>query len=378
MKKVTNNILKGMASRFSATVMLLAMGCIAAFAQGTNKLYIEDFDIAPGETKTLDIILDNEDPVSSLQFDILFPEGLTYVEGSLEKVPERITRSSHSIMAVKQGDGEGAYRMGVLSTSSTKANSAVKGNSGALLRLKVTADYNYKGSFIQMWDIIGSNGTVSPAVRLDMNVEDEGCCWVNAGVHVGDLTNNSTEVSVRPLTLETVEFSLTNIIDIVGLEAVVTLPEGVNLALDADNEFFSYSDRLSSNVIATPNPIPGEKNKYKIVISSLTSDKFYGNEGTLFGLNIKANKNFKSGDLVVTDVKVSSVSGVSYDLDNELTVKVTCVTDPSGDGEWTSVDISLVTEAVLNGSEDPLYDVDGDGTVSSVDITVATSKVLGE
>ena len=182
MKKVTNNILKGMASRFSATVMLLAMGCIAAFAQGNNRLYIEDFDLAPGETKTLDIILENEDPVSSLQFDIYFPDGLTYVEGSLERNTSRLTRTSHSILAVKQGNGEGVYRMGILSTSSETANSAVKGNNGTLLKIKVTADNDYNGSFIYMDEIYGSNGTVSPSVRLDMP-----SLKVKANVHVGDL-----------------------------------------------------------------------------------------------------------------------------------------------------------------------------------------------
>ena len=58
-------------------IVLLAMGCITAFAQvveSNNKVYIKDFTIAPGEEKTLEIILDNRDaPVSSLQFDISFP-----------------------------------------------------------------------------------------------------------------------------------------------------------------------------------------------------------------------------------------------------------------------------------------------------------------
>ena len=236
MKKVTNNILKGMASRFSATVMLLAMGCIAAFAQG-NKLYIEDFDIAPGETKTLDIILENEDPVSSLQFDITFPTGLSYVEGSLEKVTSRITRTSHSILAVKQE--ESVYRMVVLSTSSEMANSAVKLKEGALLRIQVKAAIDYKGSSIKITNIIGSNGTVSPSVRLNMDA-----CKVNAGVRVGDLKNEQTDVVVRPLEFATVDFALDNIIDIVGLPTVVTLPEGINLAEDKDGEHITYSNRL--------------------------------------------------------------------------------------------------------------------------------------
>ena len=370
MKKVTNNILKGMASRFSATVMLLAVGCIAAFAQGNNKLYIEDFDIAPGETKTLDIILENEDPVSSLQFDITFPTGLSYVENSLERVTSRITRTSHSIVDAKQK--ESVYRMGILSTSSEMANSAVKFNEGALLRIKVKADIDYKGSSIKITDIIGSNGTVSDPVRLDMDD-----CVVNANVHVGDLKNELTEVVVHPLEFATVDFALDNIIDIVGLQAVVTLPEGINLAEDKDGEYITYSNRLSGNVVASISLLPGETNKYQLLISSLTSDKFVGSEGTLFGLNIMANRSFKSGDIKVSDIKVSSVYGVSYDLSNELSVSVASVDDATGDGVWTSADITAVANAVLLGTQESVYDANNDGKVSSADITVAASKVLG-
>ena len=376
MKKVTNNILEGMASRFSATVMLLAVGCIAAFAQGNNKLYIEDFDIAPGETKTLDIILENEDPVSSLQFDITFPTGLSYVEHSLERVTSRITRTSHSIVAAKQPtdeQGKSVYCMGILSTSSEMANSAVKLNEGALLRIKVKADIDYKGSSINITDIIGSNGTVSPSVRLDMDA-----CEVNAGVHVGDLKNEQTDVVVRPLQFATVDFALDNIIDIVGLQAVVTLPEGINLAEDKDGEYITYSDRLSGNVVASISLLPGETNKYQLLISSLTSDKFEGSEGTLFGLNIMANKSFKSGDIKVSDIKVSSVYGVSYDLSNELSVSVASVDDPSGDGAWNINDVYQILDIYMSGVEDMNSDVNGDGVIDINDIYAAISKYMGE
>ena len=370
MKKVTNNILKGMASRFSATVMLLAMGCIAAFAQG-NKLYIEDFDIAPGETKILDIILENEDPVSSLQFDITFPTGLSYVEESLERVTSRITRTSHSIVAAKQG--ENVYRMGILSTSSEMANSAVKLKEGALLRIKVKAAIDYKGSSIKITQIIGSNGTVSDPVRLDMDD-----CVVNANVHVGDLKNEQTDVVVRPLEFATVDFALDNIIDIVGLQAVVTLPEGINLAEDKYGEYITYSNRLSGNVVASISLLPGETNKYQLLISSLTSDKFEGSEGTLFGLNIMANNSFKSGDIKVSDIKVSSVYGVSYDLSNELSVSVASVDDPSGDGAWNINDVYQILDIYMSGVEDMNSDVNGDGVIDINDIYAAISKYMGE
>ena len=375
MKKVTNNILKGMASRFSATVMLLAMGCIAAFAQGTNKLYIEDFDIAPGETKTLDIILDNEDPVSSLQFDILFPKGLTYVEGSLEKVTSRITRSSHSIMAVSQpSDNDNAqYRMGFISTSSAMSNSSVKGNEGALLRIQVKADYNYTGSYILMSRIIGSNGTVSPSVRLDM--ED---CNVTAGVHVGDLNVDYDQIIVRPLDMAQLAVNFDNVIDVVGMQFNVTLPEGVNFVEDEQGEFITYSDRLSGNVTASVAPNPEVKNQYTVIISSLTSDVFEGETGTLFALNLAGNKNFTTGNVVISDVIVSSKWGIAYPLDSKVEVEFTCVSDPTGDGEWDVNDLSVIAEAILTGVQDAAFDINGDGEVNVHDYSATVGKIFGE
>ena len=375
MKKVTNNILKGMASRFSATVMLLAMGCIAAFAQGTNKLYIEDFDIAPGETKTLDIILDNEDPVSSLQFDIRFPKGLTYVEGSLEKVTSRITRSSHSIMAVSQpSDNDNAqYRMGFISTSSAMSNSSVKGNEGALLRIQVKADYNYTGSYIWMSRIIGSNGTVSPSVRLDM--ED---CNVTAGVHVGDLNVDYDQIIVRPLDMAQLAVNFDNVIDVVGMQFNVTLPEGVNFVEDEQGEFITYSDRLSGNVTASVAPNPEVKNQYTVIISSLTSDVFEGETGTLFALNLAGNKNFTTGNVVISDVIVSSKWGIAYPLDSKVEVEFTCVSDPTGDGEWDVNDLSVIAEAILTGVQDAAFDINGDGEVNVHDYSATVGKIFGE
>ena len=375
MKKVTNNILKGMASRFSATVMLLAMGCIAAFAQGNNKLYIEDFDIAPGETKTLDIILDNEDPVSSLQFDIRFPKGLTYVEGSLEKVTSRITRSSHSIMAVSQtSDNDTAqYRMGFISTSSAMSNSSVKGNEGALLRIQVKADYNYTGSYILMSGIIGSNGTVSPSVRLDM--ED---CNVTAGVHVGDLNVDYDQIIVRPLDMAQLAVNFDNVIDVVGMQFNVTLPEGVNFVEDEQGEFITYSDRLSGNVTASVAPNPEVKNQYTVIISSLTSDVFEGETGTLFALNLAGNKNFTTGNVVISDVIVSSKWGIAYPLDSKVEVEFTCVSDPTGDGEWDVNDLSVIAEAILTGVQDAAFDINGDGEVNVHDYSATVGKIFGE
>ena len=66
-----------------------------------------------------------------------------------------------------------------------------------------------------------------------------------------------------------------------------------------------------------------------------------------------------------------------YEINDVLEYNVVTVTDPSGDGAWTSADITTVANAVLLGSQESVYDANNDGKVSSADITVAASKVLG-
>lgn len=374
MKNKTNMFLKGMLGRFSATVMLFAVGCIAAFADN-NKLYIKDFTIAPGQTKNLEVILDNESPISSLEFLVKLPDGLYYVENSLAKVTSRVTRSSHSVGVADNRD-EG-IKIVMLSTSSKVENSPVKGNSGAILTIDVKAASDYKGGVVEITDIIGSDATnkedannedgfIYVPKRIDMDA-----VTVNADVHVGDAYADNAELTVRPNVLTEVGVSLDNIIDIVGLQAVVTLPEGVSFVEVEDGDdgevIFTYSNRLSGNTVARVFKLEGEPNKYTLVISSLTSDVFDGATGNLFALNIVADKVLE-GDIVISDIKVSSVNGISYDLDNTLTTTVKCVTDPTGDGMWDIDDVTAVIK-VLNSSEvDSVCDLNGDGVVDIDDV----------
>ena len=46
-------------------------------AAATDRFYIEDFSIAPGETRTVSILLDNEAAYTAFQTDIYMPNGLT-------------------------------------------------------------------------------------------------------------------------------------------------------------------------------------------------------------------------------------------------------------------------------------------------------------
>ena len=383
MKNITNKYFKGIASRFSATVMLLALGCVAAVA-GSNKLYLRagadgtpnEFSIVPGQTKTIQVVLENEDPVSYLEFRLVpLNDKLEYVEGSVSKVLERITSSSHKLVATKmQSDTKSWYQFGVLSTSATMAGSSIKGNSGAIIEFQIQASDDYvpntdKPDF-RLENVMGCDATILEAKALPMEESD-----VYVAADVAKFSADDEQIPARPLSNISLGVSLDNNIVLNNFQCKVTLPEGVSFN---NEDCVTFSDRISENVLAGLNPIQGEENSYVLLIQSVTNDPISGNAGNLFNLNLITNETFAEGDIILSDFIVSSKYSVSYALDDVLSVGLKSVSDPSGDGTWSSVDISLVTDAVLNGSEDSIYDADGDGIVSSADITVVVSKVLGE
>ena len=382
MKNITNKCFKGIASRFSATVMLLALGCVAAVA-GSNKLYLRagadgtpnEFSIVPGQTKTIQVVLENEDPVSYLEFRLVPLNDKLEFKGSVSKVLERITNSSHKLEATKmQSDTKSWYQFGVLSTSATMAGSSIKGNSGAIIEFQIRASGDYvpntdKPDF-RLENVIGCDATILEAKALPMEESD-----VYVAADVAKFSADDEQIPARPLSNISLGVSLDNNIVLNNFQCKVTLPEGVSFN---NEDCVTFSDRISENVLAGLNPIPGEENSYVLLIQSVTNDPISGNAGNLFNLNLITNETFAEGDIILSDFIVSSKYSVSYALDDVLSVGLKSVSDPSGDGTWSSVDISLVTDAVLNGSEDSIYDADGDGIVSSADITVVVSKVLGE
>ena len=383
MKNITNKYFKGIASRFSATVMLLALGCVAAVA-GSNKLYLRagadgtpnEFSIVPGQTKTIQVVLENEDPVSYLEFRLVqLNDKLKCKTDRIKKVPERITTSSHKLEATEMhSDMKSWYQFGVLSTSATMAGSSIKGNSGAILEFEIRAfdDYvpNTDKPDFRLENVMGCDATILEAKALPMEESD-----VYVAADVAKFSADDEQIPARPLSNISLGVSLDNNIVLNNFQCKVTLPEGVSFN---NEDCVTFSDRISENVLAGLNPIQGEENSYVLLIQSVTNDPISGNAGNLFNLNLITNETFAEGDIILSDFIVSSKYSVSYALDDVLSVGLKSVSDPSGDGTWSSVDISLVTDAVLNGSEDSIYDADGDGIVSSADITVVVSKVLGE
>ena len=350
------------------TLMLFALGCIAAYAQGNNEVTISDFDIAPGQTQTVEVLLNNDDNISSLQFDLTMPEGLEYVEGSAAKVADRITRTSHALKVVKQESG--AYRFGLLSTSSTKEDSEIPGNSGAILTIDVKASstFNAPDAEILITNIIGSDQTQETPVRIDM-----ADATVVVTAKAGESGLETSSATVRVGEVATIGVTLANNVDLVALQGKITLPEG--LAFVEDDEIV-LSDRLTDNVFVDM-MFNEDFTACTFILSSITSDAFEGSEGKLFDINVVPTKVCKDAVVEISDIKVSTKNALSFNLD-DLTFSVTAVDDPTGDGSWTLSDINAVINAFMSGDTNLNYDVNGDGKVNMSDVNLAISKYMEE
>lgn len=96
-----------------------------------DALSIKSFDIAPGETRDIEINLDNNELCSALQCDINLPQGL-----SIEGMSTTQRTSDHTVMSSTHG---GSTRLICYSTS----NQRIPGNDGAVITLKVRASEEF-------------------------------------------------------------------------------------------------------------------------------------------------------------------------------------------------------------------------------------------
>ncbi|MBR1491230.1 MAG: VCBS repeat-containing protein [Bacteroidaceae bacterium] len=104
---------------------------------GTDKLYLEDFEIEPGEEKEVNILLDNPNAeYRDLQFDLYLPEGISVVQDEDEEflvdTGSRCTKK-HTI-GFSYTDGH--YVCMLYST----AKNPLTGNSGDILTITLKAD----------------------------------------------------------------------------------------------------------------------------------------------------------------------------------------------------------------------------------------------
>lgn len=153
------------------------MTMVAISAMAADRLYVDDFTINSGETKTISVKLDNQMVYSAVQFDVKLPAGLTVTS------TERGTRCRNHTLTSNTLD-DGSVRLWLSSMSSR----AISGNSGELIKLTIKASSSFKGS-AQLWlkNIVCAHETAGNAgERVELA---DSMCRINGGLR-GDVDGN--------------------------------------------------------------------------------------------------------------------------------------------------------------------------------------------
>ena len=110
-----------------------------------DRLYINDFSIKAGESKTVEMLLDNDTAYCALQTDITLPAGLTIELDGDEYIVDPTTRSErHSVSSNRLADG--TIRVFVAAQNSRPFS----GNSGAILTLSLVASSDFERGNIEL------------------------------------------------------------------------------------------------------------------------------------------------------------------------------------------------------------------------------------
>ena len=134
-------------------------------AIANDRLYINDFEIVAGETKTIALILDNDTAYSAFQTDIYLSDGLDIEQEDSEYIidlnPDRAART-HVVSTYKLEDG--AIRVFVTSQNLATFN----GNSGdvAYILIKATDAFPSSGT-ISLKNTIAAEANASRHVLAD-------------------------------------------------------------------------------------------------------------------------------------------------------------------------------------------------------------------
>ena len=117
------------------------MAMVALWAGAIDRFYFEDFTINPGETRTVEILLDNETAYTAFQFDLYLPTGLTVEQEDGDYIFDLTPRKARDHNIASQPQSSGAIRV----ISYSPHINAYSGNSGALVTFSLTASADFAG-----------------------------------------------------------------------------------------------------------------------------------------------------------------------------------------------------------------------------------------
>lgn len=294
-----------------ALMMVLAISGTISVLAG-NRLVLNDggpIAIKPGETKEITVNLVNDEVIYAMQFDMDFTSpNVEIVPGSFKINEDRIDRECFIATMIQQPDAK--WRIALL----TKDFTPIAGSEGALGTFQIRA----KSTFSAADDAQIGFSTCSGGNRQGKKVLIDCPTYQAITPMVGSLCTGEQAFSIKPGGTHKVDVVLKNDIYFCGLQADITLPEGLHIEKKSNGKMnFQYSERLSSNFAISSI----EKNGIvRVVLSSLPIDKiqpYKDGDGVIFSFNVVADPDFATDEnsaIVFSNVLAANET-TEYSLD---------------------------------------------------------------
>lgn len=294
-----------------ALMMVLAISGTISVLAG-NRLVLNDggpIAIKPGETKEITVNLVNDEVIYAMQFDMDFTSPqVEIVPGSFKINEERIDRECFIATMIQQPDAK--WRIALL----TKDFTPIAGTEGALGTFQIRAKSTFPAA--DNAQILFS--TCSGGNRQGKKVLIDCPTYQAITPMVGSLCTGEQAFSIKPGGTHKVDVVLKNDIYFCGLQADITLPEGLHIEKKSNGKMnFQYSERLSSNFAISSI----EKNGIvRVVLSSLPIDKiqpYKDGDGVIFSFNVVADPDFATDEnsaIVFSNVLAANET-TEYSLD---------------------------------------------------------------
>lgn len=124
--------------------MIIAMAAMTLSAR--DRLFINNFAIEPGQSKTIEVLLNNDTTYCALQTDIVLPAGLTIDMDGNEYIVDLTSRKGRDHVVSTNMLANGFIRVFI---TSQKSNT-FSGNSGAIFTLDITAAQSFTKGNIEL------------------------------------------------------------------------------------------------------------------------------------------------------------------------------------------------------------------------------------
>ena len=264
-----------------------------------NEFYMNDFEIAPGTTLRVPVVLDNHaSAIAGFQFDMYLPSGITTTASSFTLSDRK--GETHQVVANYNGDHWSMVAFGFPTAD-------FSGDSGDILYIDFTASKSYTGSaVISFRNVVLSTSDAheSPIDNFEVNVTANGVYVPSDHLIIEDFSVKPGKTKIMPVLLENevTQFS--------GISFEMTIPEGLTVAEDA----FELTDRAPNHNL---NITALSENSYKVEVKGKYGRLFTGTSGAVLNIEVAADRTFEGQAVInVSNVRLLEPNSDVTTLDN--------------------------------------------------------------